>query len=444
MIRPSRAQVALPALGLLLAEAYLVATSRISLTAYFPGPGVTVSFVEAYAPDWQRATIDYVALVTLTFGAYLGAVAIVWRGWVRPSWWLVFGFAALFALALLPMYPPTAMDMFHYHAMARLAWIFHANPLTTPQNAFPYAIGMSWSELASPYGPLWSLISGPPTLLAGDVVSGLYAFKIMGAISHLASAALIWQIVRRSAPGQQALATLLFAWNPFVLLRVVGNGHNDLWMMLPVLIALWCVQRGWWVLAVEALTLSVLVKFASALLGPALLLYIWTHAEGDRRTRAWLLVRAGAAAAVTVALAYAPFFDGLATFEGVRYQTALTITSTPLLIELWLHWLALLDWADPVRAAEDARLFARLVFLAIYPALVWDSRRDFGRLVTLSFTILFLYLLVAASWYRPWYMLWPVTLAALRPRSWLTLTLLAATLFGSFPDLVEQYRGHWP
>ena len=34
-----------------------------------------------------------------------------------------------------------------------------------------------------------------------------------------------------------ALAALLFAWNPFVTLRVVGDGHNDLWMMLPVLAA---------------------------------------------------------------------------------------------------------------------------------------------------------------------------------------------------------------
>lgn len=147
-------------------------------------------------------------------------------------------------------------------------------------------------------------------------------------------------------------------------------------------------------LAIEALTLSMLVKFATALLEPPLLLYVWTHADGDRRSRGLLLLRASAVAAVTVVLAHAPFFDG------VRFQTVLTITSTPLLLETGLRQLAILGWDDPVRAAEDARSFARLVFLAIYPLLAWDARRDFSRLVTLSFTILFLYLLVAASWYR--------------------------------------------
>ncbi len=444
----TRTRIALPAAGLLLLGAYLVATARIPMWRYFGARGITVDFVYMLGPDWERATVEYVALVALTFGAYLGAVAIVWRAWQQPPWWLVMGFAALFALALVPMYPPTAVDMFHYHAMARIAWVFGANPLITPQGDFPYPIGMSWSELPSPYGPLWSLLTGPaaviPRLFADDVTIGLYAFKAMGALSVLATAGMIWRIVGRMAPGQQALATLLFAWNPFVLLRIVGNGHNELWMMLPVLIALECVQRRWWVLAIEALTLSVLVKFATALLGPPLLLYIWMHADGDARTRLRLIARAGAVAAITAALAYAPFFEGRATFAMLSVQSTLMITSTPLLLELFLQQIAYLGWNDPARAADDARWITRLAFLLVYPTLVWHARRDFRHLVTLSFTILFLYLLVASSWYRPWYMVWPVTLAALRPRSWLTPVLLAATLGGAFPDLIEQFRGHWP
>ena len=57
--------------------------------------------------------------------------------------------------------------------------------------------------------------------------------------------------------------------------------------------------------------------------------------------------------------------------------------------------------------------------------------------------MLALYLFLAAGWFRPWYLLWPVTFAALRPRSWLTPMLLAITFAGSFPDLVEQYRVEW-
>jgi hypothetical protein len=74
---------------------------------------------------------------------------------------------------------------------------------------------------------------------------------------------------------------------------------------------------------------------------------------------------------------------------------------------------------------------------------VWQARRDYTRLVTCGFTAHFLYLLVAAAWFRPWYMLWPVALGALLPGTWFMALVLAIALFASFPDLVEQYRVHW-
>src|SRR5690606_18995176 len=49
---------------------------------------------------------------------------------------------------------------------------------------------------------------------------------------------------------------------------------------------------------------------------------------------------------------------------------------------------------------------------------------------------------LATGRYRPWYMLWPVALAALFPRSWLAICLLAITFSNSFFDLVEQARPH--
>ncbi len=435
-------------LGIALTCAYAIASAHIPLARFFPAAGVSLGFPQlqgvpapqAQGAHWERSAVEYFGLVVVTFALYTLALLAL-RGRARPPRWVLFGGPALFALALLPMYPPTAADMFHYQAMARVLWVFGANPLTTPAEAFPYPIGISWAHLPSPYGPLWSLLTAPAALLPGErLLEGLYAFKALAAVSYLGCAWLVWRLVARTRPGHEAFALVLFAWNPFVVLRVVGNGHNDLWMMLFVLLALDRAERHAWTSAIAMLTLSVLVKFASALLGPPLLVYIWTHAEGDARARLLLVARSGAVAAALVVLTYWPFWDGAATFATLRAEAAMMITSTPQLVEALLRpWLA-----DPAAATALARRITLLAFAIAYGALTWQARGGFPGLLAACFGLLFAYLLLAAGWFRPWYLLWPIAILALRPGRWPTLTLLAITFCGALPDLVEQYRDHWP
>ena len=117
----------------------------------------------------------------------------------------------------------------------------------------------------------------------------------------------------------------------------------------------------------------------------------------------------------------------------------LMITSTPLLIQARLASIL-----SPEEATYRARLLTRLLFVFLYVPLLWQSRHDFNRLVACSFNALFLYLLVPATWFRPWYLLWPLALAALLPGTWFSVLLVVISFSASFPDLVEQYRYHVP
>jgi hypothetical protein len=419
---------------------YTVATAEIPLGRYFPSAGVTVSFVEIFGPGWERPTFLYVSFVSATFLLYAVALVATWRDTNRSTRQLVivFGFPVLFALALLAMYPPTAMDIFHYQAMGRIAWIHDANPLTTPPQEFPYPIGMSWADTPSVYGPVWSLLVWPVSRLPGDhYVAGLLAFKATAAVSYLGCTALVWAIVRRTHPGDEHLAVVMFAWNPFVVMRVIGNGHNDLWMMLFALLALERAERRSWTASIVCLSLSVLVKYVTVLLGPLLLLYIWTYADGGTRERVFLITRALLIAFLLAGVAYAPFWAGKDTFLALGEQSRM-ITSTTVLLEVWFN-----NLLDPQTAADYARWLPVSTFIILYAPIVWQGRSSFDHLVVHSFMILFLYLLLVSAWYRPWYMLWPVAIAALWPRSWLGLTLLAITVGGAFPDVVEHFRGQW-
>ena len=433
VVRWPRVRIAvLCALGIALAGLYAAATWRISLGKYFPEPGQTLDYVKMLGDD---ASPYYLAFTTAALLLWLATVVLAWRTRGRLPRAVLFGFPVLFAAALLVMYPPQAVDMFHYHADARTLWIHGDNPLVTPPAAHEYPVGMSWQDQPSPYGPVWQLISALPTLPTQEhFLAGLIGFKVVGAASYLGCAWLIYRMVRRMRPGHETLALVLFAWNPFVLMRAVGNGHNDLVMMFFALRALDCAERRSWVLAFQALALSVLTKYVSALIAPPLLVFAWWQVGGPVLARVRALAPALGLAGVTTVVAFVPFWEGTDTFDTVRGEAGRMITSTPLLLRAVLHQVFGVGLDDSLRMAQR---MAGVVFAMAYLPLVWQARRDSERLVVCCFTILFLYPLVAAAWFRPWYLLWPVAIAALRPRTLLGLVLVAISVSAPYADLIE-------
>jgi hypothetical protein len=392
-------------------------------------------------PRGEYPVQAYLVLTLAASALYAVALLTVLRWGALVPRTLLVGFPVVFALMLLFMYPPTAVDLFHYHADARTLWIFERNPLVVPPIEVGYPIATSWADQPSPYGPLWSILTVvlAPLMRFGDhVVATLVGFKVLAALTYLGCAWLVYRLVQRTRPGLELVAFVLFAWNPFVLLRVVGNGHNDLAMMLFALGALLAAHQRNWTVAFPLLACSVLVKYTSALLGPPLLLFAWFAIEGSARERVRALAPGIGLAAVLGVLCYIPFWDGLATFDTVTRQAELTITSIPdYLISSWSESLG----------ADAAESRARLVTLGAFALLAipvtWQARKGFDHLLVAGFTLMFLYLVIAAGWFRPWYMLWPATLLALRPTPWSAALFLTITFGNLFPDLIEQFRYQW-
>ncbi|MDA1003566.1 MAG: glycosyltransferase family 39 protein [Chloroflexi bacterium] len=263
----------LAATGAALALLYAIATARLLLPDYFPSAGISLDWIKMLGPGRRFPAVALVAFVCAAFALYGVAVALVWRHSRRLPRVLLFGFPLVFAVALLLMYPPTAVDLFHYHADARTLWVFGENPLRVPPSRTDYPIGISWADQASPYGPAWSLLTVPlaPLMAFGDhLLATLVAFKALAAASYLGCGWLIYRIVRRTRPRWALFAFVLFAWNPFVVVRTIGDGHNDLAMMFFALLALERAERRDWALAFPLIAISVLIKYTTALIVPPL------------------------------------------------------------------------------------------------------------------------------------------------------------------------------
>lgn len=430
------------AAGLVSALVYLVLTVKMSFIEHFPGPGITVDFVKMLGPDWGRNTallLGAYALLFICFGVILRVAKAGTDELVRR---MLFGFPVAFAVILAFMYPPHAVDFIHNVADARTLWLFWDNPMVVAPDVNAFPVGQSYGGEPAPYGPLWFLLLFPVKLAGSQLQPELHLLKLYTSGFYLASAALVYLMARRLSPDRATFATCLYAWNPFIVMRVAGNGHNDVVMLFFLLLALWALFDGRsfvWVL--PALTAAVLVKYVAALLVPIVLL-AGLYRAADRRAFLRQAAAGAALSLVLTAVVFAPLWSGPDTFDAVREQAGKFITSTPLLLREWFKTEASLaeDEAGSLASLIGTSTFA-LTYLVLLVA-GWRARFTPIAIIVCAALVLLAFNLFAVTWFRPWYMLWPLTLLVLVPGRWTTWLVIAISAGGMLPDLLEQYRGN--
>jgi hypothetical protein len=436
---PADALLAMAALGVVAEVFLLFLRARFPLTRWFPAAGVSLGFPQQMSGDWATDARWIMIVLAGPFLGFVPALFVVRQVRGRLGLAIVAGFGLIFGITLLGLYPITAADVFHYLADARTLWVYHQNPMQVPPQAHPFWIGISWAQQPSPYGPLWQLIACLPVALAGDhAVASLIGFKLLGFVSVLACSAFVYLAARRFWPGREAFALLAFLWNPFVLFRAIGNGHNDLTMMAFALAGLYCVALRRWRWALPLLALSACIKYSTVIIIPPVLIYGW--ATSDARRRREIAIGTGYAVLAAVAV-FAPFWRGFDTFKTFVQNANMHITAMPEWFAVALQPGFSQAQAERIAKAGGYALFA-LSYLALLFA-VW-RRRTFPALVAACALAMIAYLTFSTWWFRPWYFLWFMAPVALLPSAWWTV-VVACTAFGTtFFDIIEQYRYHWP
>jgi len=114
--------------------------------------------------------------------------------------------------------------------------------------------------LPSPYGPLWSIVSGLATAPFATLFGKLIALRFLGLISYVALLAAL------RACGMPPRLMAIAALNPGVLLQYVACAHNDLLGIVPLVAASAFAARNA-VIASGLLVVGALVKLPFVLLG---------------------------------------------------------------------------------------------------------------------------------------------------------------------------------
>jgi hypothetical protein len=212
---------------------------------------------------------------------------------------------------------------------------------------------------------------------------------------------------------------LAYGWNPMILITVPLAGAADVALGAAFLGAYLARRRGRMGLATVLLTLAALVK-AYAAVGLILHLVLLAREQGVKRS-----ARHAAAAVGVSAAAYAPYWAGWATLNGLLRAISLTNQSFTGTIErLVVIPLLRLTGIHPATAAADAPV--RYVIGALLAAVfLWAVRRVWrgGEMWHTAVVVLVVYLYLT-PWFLYWYTVAPLILAVALPRERITLPLL--------------------
>ncbi len=348
----------------------------------------------------------------LGYAALVGGLGLLcWQAYRQvlrsprpPSLGRVLAPAALFCLPLLFTFPINATDVYGYYQFGRIIEHYRENPFDVPPAAFPddpvMELTGEWAVKITPYGPVWMLAAAGASWLSGDSVQvGLVLLKGMGALFHLAAGGLIWLNLRRAPPAERAARTLLWAWNPALLLIFVVDGHNDVLMLVWLLLGAWLLQRGrhgWWGLVV--MVLSPLTKLVGVLPIPFFYLALLRR-QPNWRVRLALLAAGGGISLMVAWLAFLPFGSFLPLVRRLAEEASSGGAFSPAaLLLLVCYALGLFPETGVITSLGAILLLGSIVWL------LWQSWR--GRTPLRTAAEVFGAYLLQALKFRIWYPSW--------------------------------------
>lgn len=221
--------------------------------------------------DRPNSVKFYGVIMILLFASYTGILAHWKTGKLKIFPWKLF-FSVIFILTLA--YPMLSYDIFNYMFHGKILWFYHMNPHFHAPLEFSGDLWlrfMRWVHTPSAYGPGFTVIESPAYLLGlGKFVPVLLLMKIT------MSAFFVWCIYLVGKIGETlgttkpkiVLSQLILAFNPFLIMEVIVNGHNDAVMMALFLLSLLYSLKSKIFPSLAALFLSVSTKYMTVLTLP--------------------------------------------------------------------------------------------------------------------------------------------------------------------------------
>ena len=296
--------------------------------------------------------------------------------------------ALVFALISCPSLPALAQDFWLSAAWGKMG----SEGLNPYYVDMPQGLVTAWfpdtEVMRATYGPLWIGFMAGIMRIAQTPVVAFIVLKALLLLCWVGALGLVKSLTRCTAPSDRLAAIVAAGWLPAGVTQTVSEGHNDIAMVLMVL--LW-LRSG----SAYALVAGIGCKYVVA---PLALLELVRRGPWQK----WLLPSVFGLGVLLLFARDLEFFSSLLKMQG--WPSFLTIGNVFSFAG---------TWAPSVARVGVIASAAFIIFR------LWKTEGDDAQIRrTLAVMAAVTFGVVSHLW--PWYLAWVLLPAALRPRWWLS------------------------
>ena len=359
-----------------------------------------------------RATQTIVYIFVLAILSILYFVIVKNKKEIFENTKKMFIFIAIIAIIFVAVLPFTCSDIFYYLGIGRLDSTYNQNPYYTTikyfveqgnnkqylENDTVLAQGYinDWSDSTVVYGPVWTLICKSISAISfGNIDIGLLVFKLVNVLVHILNCYLIYKISNRK------MFTLLYGLNPFVLIEGIACVHNDIFVVLFILAALYFfVKRKNLGVSVIFLALATGIKYFAIILLPFLVIY---HFKEEKMWKRLLkCIQYGLLFLAVLAIPYLFYVQDLQVLSGLFVQQEKLAKSFYIILIQYFN--------EPTLSPSTVNGVLLGCFTVIYffTCIILLNKKEISFRKEMKkanyFIMAFLFLLITN--FQPWYILW--------------------------------------
>ena len=222
-----------------------------------------------------KQTIAYLIIITILISIYF--LIIKRRKELFKDIKSVIIFILIISSIFVFTIPMLSSDVFYYLGIGRLNGEYGQNPYYISMAEYVDAnpdldinsdtvmlqgYNSYWAKTTVVYGPIWTIICSIVSKLSlGNIDFGLLVFKLVNLTIHILNCCIIYKLSKKK------IFVLLYGLNPFILLEAIVNVHNDIFMILFILLALYyLLKKKNLVLSVVFLAIATCIKYFTILL----------------------------------------------------------------------------------------------------------------------------------------------------------------------------------
>ena len=219
------------------------------------------------------STYIFITIIGVMFALYGLTLKLVQKNLIERK--TLFIIVVFLSVILFFAYNAFSYDLFNYIFDAKILAHYGQNPYehkALDYSGDPMLSFMHWTHRVYPYGPIWLLITVPIYFIGfGYFLVTFYLFKLLMALSFIGSALLIEKIAKKTGVNPM-FAVAAFALNPLVLIESLVSAHNDIVMIVFALLALLMYLEKKYIKSLLFIVISIAIKYATALIIPAILI----------------------------------------------------------------------------------------------------------------------------------------------------------------------------